>query len=295
VYDEDKEKDISVTAGTTDDEDETSDLTLDTCLELFTATEKLGPDDPWYCSQCKEFRQATKKFDLWKAPPILVIHLKRFSYRHKFWREKLETFVSYPVRGLDLSRHLILQPEIPPIYDLYAVSNHYGSMGGGHYTAYSLNRHTNKWYKFDDSYVSEMEEQQAVTSSAYVLFYRRRDTLSLPAVPSMNGDNIEDENSSSSSNNNNNTDNNNNNDHNSNNNGGSSSSHSYHNDDIDDYIIASSPVVIPSTMRSVRHHYMEDDDDPLEESDITSGVTGDAYISADNTDPDVVDVSDSDN
>jgi len=33
-----------------------------------------------YCPQCKEFVQATKKFDLWKTPDVLVIHLKRFSY-----------------------------------------------------------------------------------------------------------------------------------------------------------------------------------------------------------------------
>ena len=25
---------------------------------------------------------------------------------------------------------------INPIYDLYAISNHYGSLNGGHYTAY---------------------------------------------------------------------------------------------------------------------------------------------------------------
>ena len=33
-----------------------------------------------YCPECKELVQASKKFDLWKLPEILVIHLKRFSY-----------------------------------------------------------------------------------------------------------------------------------------------------------------------------------------------------------------------
>ena len=33
-----------------------------------------------FCPGCKEFVQASKKFDLWKLPEILVIHLKRFSY-----------------------------------------------------------------------------------------------------------------------------------------------------------------------------------------------------------------------
>jgi len=181
VYNSDLEKEVTEHPTANEDEsDANSDITLDKCLELFTATERLGPDDPWYCGKCKDFRQATKKFDLWKVPPVLVIHLKRFSYRNKYWREKLETQVNYPVRGLDLSRHLIATPEQPPIYDLYAVSNHYGSMGGGHYTAYALNKSTNKWYKFDDSYVTEVEESQVVASSGYVLFYRRRDTIDVP-------------------------------------------------------------------------------------------------------------------
>ena len=33
-----------------------------------------------YCPECKELKPATKKFDLWKLPQVLVIHLKRFSY-----------------------------------------------------------------------------------------------------------------------------------------------------------------------------------------------------------------------
>ena len=33
-----------------------------------------------YCPECKDFVQASKKFDLWKLPDILVIHLKRFPY-----------------------------------------------------------------------------------------------------------------------------------------------------------------------------------------------------------------------
>lgn len=158
-------------------------ITLDKCLSLYTTTERLGPDDPWYCNKCKEFQQATKKFDLWNSPRILVVHLKRFSYRNKYFREKLETLVHYPLRDLDLSRHIIGPKTPAPIYDLYAVSNHYGGMGGGHYTAYALNKGTNKWYKFDDSYVTEIDESQVVSSSAYVLFYRRRDTLAIPSTP----------------------------------------------------------------------------------------------------------------
>ena len=96
--------------------------TLDKCISLFTNTEKLGPEDPWYCSKCKEHQQATKKFDLWRLPPVLVVHLKRFSYRNRYAGEKLETFVDYPVTDLDLSNFVKGPTDVPPIYNLYAVS-----------------------------------------------------------------------------------------------------------------------------------------------------------------------------
>jgi len=93
--------------------------------------------------------------------------------------------VNYPTQGLDLSHHLLNRDPSgpPPIYDLYAVSNHYGSMGGGHYTAYGMNKDTKKWYKFDDSWTSEVTEREVVSSSAYVLFYRRRGSENLPLPP----------------------------------------------------------------------------------------------------------------
>lgn len=57
---------------------------------------------PWsfllrYCPTCKKHQQATKKFDLWSLPKILVVHLKRFSY-NRYWRDKLDTVVEFPVR-----------------------------------------------------------------------------------------------------------------------------------------------------------------------------------------------------
>ena len=72
-------------------------LQLTECLDLFTTREQLGKQDPWYCPECKEFRQATKKFDLWKLPHIFVIHLKRFQY-NQLWRDKLDAMVEFPTR-----------------------------------------------------------------------------------------------------------------------------------------------------------------------------------------------------
>lgn len=108
-----------------DDEEEEGDGSIDIseCLNLYTSEEQLGPDDLWYCNKCKDHKQATKKFDLWKLPPLLVIHLKRFSYGNRYRREKLDTVVKFPLTGLDLTEHLLCKDmESEPIYDLVAVS-----------------------------------------------------------------------------------------------------------------------------------------------------------------------------
>jgi ubiquitin C-terminal hydrolase len=88
-----------------------------------------------YCPCCKKHQQAMKKLDLWRLPEVLVIHLKRFSYT-QFTRNKLETFVDFPISDLDLSSYIAAKNDQPNSrYHLYAISNHYGNMGGGHYTA----------------------------------------------------------------------------------------------------------------------------------------------------------------
>ncbi|KAI7792214.1 putative ubiquitin carboxyl-terminal hydrolase 15-like, partial [Triplophysa rosa] len=149
---------------------------LKDCIELFTTKEKLGAEDPWYCPTCKQHQQATKKLDLWSLPPILVVHLKRFSYS-RYMRDKLDSLVDFPLRDLDMSEFLINPNAGPCCYDLIAVSNHYGGMGGGHYTAYAKNKDDHKTYNFDDSSVSPASEEQIVSKAAYVLFYQRQDTV----------------------------------------------------------------------------------------------------------------------
>ncbi|XP_068634553.1 ubiquitin carboxyl-terminal hydrolase 8-like isoform X6 [Aristolochia californica] len=112
-------------------------VSLYACLEAFLKEEPLGPEDMWYCPSCKKHRQASKKLDLWRLPKILVIHLKRFSYS-RYSKNKLETFVDFPIHDLDLSKYIAHRSEeFPNPYVLYAVSNHYGSMGSGHYTAFA--------------------------------------------------------------------------------------------------------------------------------------------------------------
>jgi ubiquitin carboxyl-terminal hydrolase 4/11/15 len=81
-----------------------------------------------------------------------------------------------------MSQWVINADHEPALYDLIAVSNHYGGMGGGHYTAYAKNHQDGCWYHFDDSTVSATTETAIVTKAAYVLVYERRTNCKLPVV-----------------------------------------------------------------------------------------------------------------
>ncbi|XVE96263.1 hypothetical protein REPUB_Repub02eG0205800 [Reevesia pubescens] len=147
-------------------------ISLHKCLEGFLQEEPLGPDDMWYCPRCKKPQQANKKLDLWRLPEILVIHLKRFAYS-QYLKNKLETYVDFPIHDLNLSNYIShVASQSSNCYQLYAISNHYGGMGGGHYTAFVDHGH-GRWYEFDDERVFPVSEDIIKTSAAYVLFYRR--------------------------------------------------------------------------------------------------------------------------
>ena len=80
--------------------------------QAFLEGERLEDSDSWYCKRCKELVQADKKLDLWSLPEVLVVHLKRFSYSHRF-RDKIDSLVKFPLHGLDLSR-TALRPQVCP-------------------------------------------------------------------------------------------------------------------------------------------------------------------------------------
>jgi len=94
---------------------------------------------------------------IYKLPDILLIHLKRFQMTAR-WREKITTKIVFPLLGLDMDKYVfksaeslassasasararngggVEEEENKNIYDLYAVSNHFGNLSSGHYTAY---------------------------------------------------------------------------------------------------------------------------------------------------------------
>ncbi|XP_018050969.1 PREDICTED: ubiquitin carboxyl-terminal hydrolase 8-like [Atta colombica] len=151
--------------------------TLNDCMEKFVTGQKVSG---WKCPKCQTPRDATKKFDFVKLAPIVVIHLNRFA-ESGGWLEKRNTAVDFPLTGFNLKPYLVLENTKAIMsnnirnynYTLYAISNHYGTMDGGHYTAFCKNSTQNKWYKYDDQTVTEVSPNQVKSqnTSAYLLFY----------------------------------------------------------------------------------------------------------------------------
>ena len=64
-------------------------------------------------------------------------------------------------------------------YRLISVITHFGPSGtAGHFIAFCFVKNKNKWYKFNDSIVTESSFNEASTSSnsgsIYILFYERQ-------------------------------------------------------------------------------------------------------------------------
>jgi len=168
----------------------TSKVDIQQCLDAFVRTEVMEKSDAWNCPRCKTLRKATKTLSLSRLPPVLLIHFKRFSFKGPF-TDKIEKHIDFPLKGLDLTNYMppplppgvdrtgmhIYPPDdprsqIPPYrYDLYAVTNHFGSLSSGHYTAFIASR--GGWLYCDDSRVTTANAKDVVGKPAYVLYYKR--------------------------------------------------------------------------------------------------------------------------
>merc|ERR1712096_310338 len=96
--------------------------------------------------------------------------------------------VNFPVDDiLDLGKFVVNDGEkANSKFKLYAVSNHMGGMGGGHYTAYARGKCDNQWYELNDSSTSTVRgdpETEIIGSASYVLYYERVVPRAGPPAP----------------------------------------------------------------------------------------------------------------
>ncbi|GAB7361227.1 hypothetical protein MBLNU230_g1289t1 [Neophaeotheca triangularis] len=173
-------------------------MDLTECLDRFTAPETLSADS-YRCHKCESSQEAKKRLTLSRLPPVLPIHLKRFSHSQKSSQSsKVETRVRFPF-VLDLEPYASKSSSENPVssdaepfsmegegenadsasqvgldhtepkYTLSSVIVHKGKIDNGHYINYS--RQGNEWFRFDDSMVVLVEEKEVLAAEAYMLIY----------------------------------------------------------------------------------------------------------------------------
>jgi len=134
-------------------------------------------------SRCKKHVNAEKRFTIHDAPPVLTVHLKRFS--------PLGRKITHP---LEYDEDLTLQPymssgQFGPSYSLFGVICHAGGgPNSGHYYAFVKSRE-GRWYEMND----EMVQPTSLPTgkrNAYMLFYIQSKGQGLEAAvkaPILNG------------------------------------------------------------------------------------------------------------
>lgn len=169
-------------------------------LKKFTLPEKL--DSPYSTDEYGP-QQAIMYNRFKTLPKVLFIHLKRFEYRPPNLTErfvnkinssyqlgnnltKINDRFEFPI-NIDLAEFVEQSnKEKNWVYELFGVLVHSGSASFGHYYAYLRPENSNQWFKFNDSTVSQCNEQDAVNNnygdgsncaSGYMLIYMRKEDL----------------------------------------------------------------------------------------------------------------------
>eukprot|EP00743_Colponemidia_sp_Colp-15_P008477 GILK01009217.1.p1 GENE.GILK01009217.1~~GILK01009217.1.p1 ORF type:complete len:896 (-),score=132.96 GILK01009217.1:88-2703(-) len=129
---------------------------------------------------------ATRRFLIYRPPKVLTLHLKRFV-QTMGGVKKFDRHIDFPLE-LDLEpyclRSVPLESRVSSSqcmkYVLYGVVVHSGGLSGGHYTAYTrTNRSSNRWCYFSDTHCSYVNQEEVLSSQAYLLFYEQVDSSSV--------------------------------------------------------------------------------------------------------------------
>ena len=145
-------------------------VTLNDCFNYYNNNKnQLTGMNKIRCNKCNNQTDATQWNSIYSLPDILIINLSRGKgNEHKVGISYSET--------IDLKEYVEINND-SFIYDLRCIVTHIGPSGtAGHYISFCFLESYNKWFKFDDSIVSESNFKDASSfGDSYILFYQKRD------------------------------------------------------------------------------------------------------------------------
>ena len=140
---------------------------LEDCLKKHFSEETIDDIDISKCEKCEKKVPIVKNAKIEIMSDFFIICLKRFS-EYEGQLMKNDIAVEYPSK-LKLSVFSSLNYQ----YKLIGCVYHHGTLDGGHYTSAALDQYKNKWFNFNDSRVTQINEQNVHKKSAYILFYQK--------------------------------------------------------------------------------------------------------------------------
>ena len=140
---------------------------IEDCIENHIKIDKLDKENLWKCDKCNKKIQPERKLVFWNLSDILIIQLKRFTNTGK----KKNNQINYS-ELLNMEKYTINYIEKDTVYKLMGICIQEGSLSGGHYYAICRNELNNKWYKYNDSNVSEINKKDVYNYKPYCLFYK---------------------------------------------------------------------------------------------------------------------------
>ena len=133
--------------------------------DLYTKTfnrEMFDEENKYFCEQCQKNSVASKKIKIELNSNSMIIGLNRYIY------DKNTNSINKNNQDIDIP--------LEWKFDTYLQNAiiHYGFAEGGHYI--SLGRFNNKWYSFNDTNISEINENQLsnLLRKAYCLYYVKK-------------------------------------------------------------------------------------------------------------------------
>lgn len=156
----------------TKDKSVSQQISIFDCLDHYFGKEYLLEDAKWKCTKCENPHGNYKEYRLLNTPNILILVLKRYSFIDNRW-QKNSAIIQFPII-LNISSYKLGSDKSNCNYRLFAIANHIGNMGSGHYYAYCCDTEDpmKLWYEFNDERVAQISEDSIYTSNSYMLFYQ---------------------------------------------------------------------------------------------------------------------------
>ena len=141
------------------------------CLLFNQKTEYFTGDNKNYCNICNQLSDSIHENKIYSAPNVFIMILNRG--KNNMYNIKLDF-----TEAIDISQFVLLKDKPNILYDLYGVITHIGESGpNAHFIASCKSPVDNRWYKFNDAFVSPIQNVQKEVidfGTPYILFYKKK-------------------------------------------------------------------------------------------------------------------------